>query len=78
MKKLYIGYTTDLRRRFSEHNKGMNFSTKSRRPLDLVYYEAYVSQTDAKKCEHNLKNSAGANTALKRRLPTSLRPGHFV
>ncbi|OGG74012.1 hypothetical protein A3A40_01360 [Candidatus Kaiserbacteria bacterium RIFCSPLOWO2_01_FULL_54_20] len=76
--KQYIGYTTDLKRRFSEHNEGKNFSTKSRVPFDLLYYEAYISQADAKQREHNLKSSAGATTALKRRLPTSLRSGHFV
>ncbi len=76
--KLYIGYTSDLKRRVSEHNEGQNISTKPRRPLDLLYYEAYMSQADAKKREFNLKNSAGAKTALKRRLPASLRLGHFV
>ena len=75
---LYIGYTTNLKQRFSEHNEGENFSTKSRRPFDLLYYEAYVSQADAKQRERNLKKSAGAITALKRRLPSSLRLGHFV
>ena len=45
--KLYIGRTTDLRRRYSEHTQGHVFSTKGRRPLLLVYYEAY---TDKSKC----------------------------
>jgi len=71
--KLYIGYTDDLRRRLSEHNKGLSRATKSRIPLDLVYYEAYASQADAKVREKRLKSSAGANTALKRRLRDSLR-----
>ena len=70
--KLYIGYTGDLRRRLTEHNNGENRATKSRIPLDLVYYEAYVSQADAKVREQRLKSSAGANTALKRRLQDSL------
>jgi putative endonuclease len=77
-RRLYTGYTNDLRRRFSEHNGNMNRSTKSRTPLDLLYYEAYVSQADAKQREHNLKYSAGARTALKRRIPDCLRSGHFV
>ena len=76
--KLYIGYTNNLKRRVSEHNEGMNVSTKPRRPLDLLYYGAYVSQADAKKREFNLKNSAGAKTALKRGLQTSLRLSHIV
>lgn len=77
-KKLYTGYTNDLRRRFSEHNEKMNRSTKSRAPFELVYYEAYLSQTDAKQREYNLKRSVGARTALKRRIPNGLRLGHFV
>ncbi len=76
--KLYTGYTNDLRRRFSEHNLGQNKSTKPRVPLKLLYYEAYSSQTDAQNRERNIKHSAGARTALKRRLPDSLRLGHFV
>ncbi|MHB1086338.1 MAG: GIY-YIG nuclease family protein [Minisyncoccota bacterium] len=76
--KLYTGYTNDLRRRFSEHSEGRNFATKPRLPLKLVYYEAYMSQADAKMRESRLKSSAGARTALKRRLQDCLRPGHFV
>ena len=71
--KSYIGYTDDLRRRIAEHNDGKNRATKSRLPLDLVYYEAYVSQADARARERRLKSSAGAYTALKRRLLRSLR-----
>lgn len=77
-KKLYTGYTNDLRRRFSEHNEKVNRSTKSRAPFELVYYEAYLSQADAKQREYNLKRSVGARTALKRRIPNGLRSGHFV
>ncbi|MCR4281084.1 MAG: GIY-YIG nuclease family protein [Candidatus Kaiserbacteria bacterium] len=75
---LYTGYTSDLRRRLSEHNKKMNRSTKGRTPLDLLYYEAYTSQADAKLRESRIKHSAGARTALKRRLTNCLRSGHFV
>jgi len=39
--KLYIGYTEDLRVRFSLHTNGKVASTKNRRPLELIYYEAY-------------------------------------
>jgi putative endonuclease len=30
--KLYIGLTTDLRKRLIEHNQGLTKSTKNRRP----------------------------------------------
>jgi len=39
---LYIGYTNDLRRRLKEHNTSFSKATKSRLPLKLVYYEAYL------------------------------------
>ena len=40
-RKHYIGFTEDLNRRIIEHTKGEVESTKKRRPLELVYYEAY-------------------------------------
>lgn len=73
---LYIGYTNDLRRRFAEHSKGLSSSTKHRGALKLLYYEAYISQADAKSREYRLKKSQGARTALRRRLPDSLQ-GYF-
>ena len=76
--KMYTGYTNNLKRRVSEHNEGLNKATKSRVPLQLVYYEAYISQTDAIKREVSLKRSAGAQTALKLRIPDCLRSGRFV
>ena len=38
---LYTGSTTNLKRRFDEHNKGRVNSTIDRRPLKLIYYEVY-------------------------------------
>ncbi len=76
--RLYTGYTTDLKRRFAEHNEGKSSSTKPRAPFELLYYEAYFSQADAKAREKRLKHSAGARTALRRRLVDGLRSGHFV
>jgi len=37
--KLYIGYTSDLRKRINEHNNGLVQSIRPRMPLTLVYYE---------------------------------------
>lgn len=71
--RLYIGYSTDLKRRIEEHGEGHNKSTKYRRPLKLIYYEAYASQADAEQREFKLKHSAGAYTALKRRIQSCLR-----
>lgn len=57
---LYIGYTSDLRKRFKEHNQGLNFSTKPHRPWQLIYYEAYLNEQDAKRREKYLKTSQGS------------------
>lgn len=58
-KKLYIGYTENLENRFSLHTNGRVTSTKNRRPLELIYYEAYKNQLDAKKREVFLKSGSG-------------------
>lgn len=51
----YIGSTDNLRRRFAEHQKGQVPSTKPRRPFELVYYEAYKNELDARLRESSLK-----------------------
>ena len=65
--KLYIGSTSNLSRRFKEHNEGKVKSTSYRRPLKLIYYEAYREEDIARKREHLLK-SGKANVELRRRL----------
>ncbi len=55
----YTGFTKDLRLRFEEHCKGLVESTKDRRPLVLVYYEACLVQADATKREKYLKTYLG-------------------
>ena len=58
-KKLYIGYTHDLRKRIEEHKKGKSSPTKTRLPLMLIYYEACLNETDAKRRERYLKTTKG-------------------
>jgi putative endonuclease len=68
----YIGSTNDLKRRFNEHNDSKVFSTKLRRPFELVYYEAYKSEHDARDRESNLKLRSRAFSQLKKRICGSL------
>ncbi len=70
---LYIGYTNDLKRRFDEHNKGKNISTKHKTPFELIYYEAYRAQKDARDREKMLKQFSGSYTHLKHRIENSLQ-----
>jgi len=56
---LYIGFSTDLRRRLKEHEGGKSFATSYRGPWCLIYYEAYLEQEDAMGRERYLKSGAG-------------------
>ncbi len=55
----YTGYTKDLALRISEHNKGKVFSTKSRYPFILIYFEGSLSRSDATRREKYLKTAWG-------------------
>ena len=71
----YIGSTHDLRTRFHLHNQGAVRSTRPRRPFDLIFYEAYRNDCDAKRRENYLKSTKG-RTTLKTMLRDFLRqPG---
>ena len=65
-KKFYTGFTKNLKLRFDEHTKGRVESTKERRPLELLYYEACRSQTDATHREKYLKTYHGKSFIRKR------------
>ncbi|MEK7503367.1 MAG: GIY-YIG nuclease family protein [Patescibacteria group bacterium] len=71
--KLYIGFTNDLRRRLSEHNQGLNKSTKYRAPFKLIYYETYASIKDAMIREKKLKGFKNSYVELKKRIINSLK-----
>lgn len=70
-KKLYIGFTTDLKLRLSKHAKGEVIATKFRRPLKLIHYQYFIDKEEAKKQEVFLKSGYGRKQlkeALKRTL----------
>jgi len=66
--ELYFGYTENLRNRIQQHNAGLVVATRPRKPLELVYYEAYISQEDAKHREYSIKLRGNAYVQLKRRI----------
>ena len=67
----YVGFTKDLKLRFEKHCKGRVQSTKERRPLKLLYYEACLNQDDATKREKYLKTYQG-KMFLRKRLKSYL------
>jgi putative endonuclease len=66
-KRLYVGYTNDLRRRYQQHQLGNVKSTASRRPLELIYYEAFKDEHNARQQELFYKTGQGRRV-LKSRL----------
>jgi len=70
-KNFYTGYTKNLKLRFEQHIKGAVASTKDRRPLRVIYYEACLSQTDATHREKYLKTYHG-KMFIKKRLKSYL------
>jgi putative endonuclease len=69
--KFYVGFTTDLKRRISEHTHGLVVSTRLRRPFKLIHYGYFINKADAKARERFLKSGFGRQQmkeALKRTL----------
>jgi len=63
---IYIGFTPDLRRRMREH--------RSEHPhWNLIYYEAYASEKDARLRERRLKHHGSGKVELKKRLQHSFQ-----
>ena len=69
--QFYTGCTQDLRQRLKQHEAGKVSSTQLRRPLQLVYYEAYLNADDAYRRERYLKSGLGKRD-LKKRLYNTL------
>ena len=57
--KHYIGYTQNLIVRLAQHENGLVKSTKYRRPLRLIYFEASLNQKDAIRRENYFKTHYG-------------------
>jgi len=64
VKRFYIGYTTDLDRRVSEHNKGNTKSTRPFGPWKIIYHEVFDNKSDAYKREWHLKHPRGNKDKL--------------
>lgn len=54
---LYTGWTNDIERRLKAHNEGYGAKyTKSRRPVELVYYEEFDTKKEAMRREYRIKH----------------------
>ncbi len=59
---IYVGFTNNLKRRFKEHNDKEELSTKHYAPFELIHYEAYRHEKDAKRREEYFKTTKGKVT----------------
>lgn len=58
---LYCGYTNDLNARVKVHNSGAGAKyTRSRRPVQLVYYEQFETRPEALRRECAIKRMTRA------------------
>lgn len=73
LNEIYAGSTKNLKIRLKEHNQGKVISTKRYMPWKLVYYEAYLSERDARIREQKIKKHGKGNDELKKRIKFSLK-----
>lgn len=62
----YIGYTSDLKKRLKEHNKGKSKYSSTKAPFVLIWYCAFITKEKAISFEKYLKSSSGYAFSKKR------------
>lgn len=70
--EFYIGFCEVLEKRLDDHRAHRVTSTKSFDQIELIYYEACLNKTDARKRELQLKTGFGRGY-LKRRIESYLK-----
>jgi putative endonuclease len=75
---LYTGFTTNIDQRIRNHNEGKTKSTASRRPLELIFCEFYLFESDARKREMYFKTTAGKKAIKLMLRETLLKLGYFT
>ncbi|MBU1038946.1 GIY-YIG nuclease family protein [Patescibacteria group bacterium] len=77
-RRFYIGLTSNLKKRFTDHNKGRNISTAGRLPFQLIFYESFLDKIDALRRERYFKTSKGKITLRLMLKEYLLRQGSSV
>ena len=63
--RYYIGSTEDFENRLNQHNNGQVISTKKFRPWVSVYKENFLTRTEARKREIQIKSYKGGQAFKK-------------
>jgi len=57
--RIYVGLSSNIKRRIKEHNSGFVFSTKGYRPWKLIYWEPVGTRVEARIREKYWKSGIG-------------------
>lgn len=71
--KIYTGFTHDLKARIRQHFSGDVHTTHRMGEIELIYYEAFNNEKDAREREYYLKTTKGKRT-LKLMLKNTFEP----
>jgi len=55
----YVGHTSKLEKRLTEHNNGKSISTRNKRPWKLIYQEEFQTRSEAISREKYFKSITG-------------------
>lgn len=72
-KKLYTGYSPDIKNRLAQHNAGQNQSTKHGLPWKLIWYAGFENKKKAIDFEQYLKSGSGKAFLYKRFVDEALK-----
>jgi len=61
----YIGFSKDLKKRFTAHNHGQSPHTSKYKPWEIVFYTAFQNRPKALAFEKYLKSNSGKAFANK-------------
>jgi putative endonuclease len=65
---IYVGLTSDLNRRFKQHNDGRERTTRPYRPFRLILSEEFTTRAEARDREVYLKSGSGKEFLKKLRV----------
>ncbi|MEE5992935.1 MAG: GIY-YIG nuclease family protein [Oscillospiraceae bacterium] len=69
----YTGWTNDIKKRISAHNSGKGAKyTRCRRPVKLVYVEAFPTKSQAMQREYQIKRLSHQEKAVLLASPLNL------
>ena len=57
IKKSYVGYTNNLKKRLSDHNNSKGAKSTKGHKWELIYKKKFISKSQAMSYEYHLKNN---------------------